>query len=550
MTVVEEKAVMQHEERERRVSITASIVGGQAEAAAANEAERHQGFIESLRLYPKAAAWSVLLSTAIIMEGFDKTLINGLLAVPQFQRDFGEQLADDSWQITAAWQAGLTNGALIGEICGLMLNGIIADRFGYKKTMIGALSLTTLLIFVVFFAQSLIQLLIGLIFMGLPWGVFQTLTVTYAGEVAPTALRPYLTTYVNLCWVIGQFIGSGVLKAVSERTDEWAYRIPYGLQWIWPLPLIIGIFLAPESPWWLVRKERYDEAKAMLIRLTSENSLEFNLDHTIAQMKQVNDFEKSVGEGTSYLDCFRGVNLRRTEVTCGVWLVQTMCGATFMGYSTYFYRQAGLDVDNAFTLSLAQYSLGAIGVFVSWFMMPHVGRRRLYVVGQALLFCLLLIIGCCGIADNNSSAAQWAIGSMLLIFTFTYNCTIGPVCYSLVAELPSTRLRQKTVVLARSAFQIGSVMTNILTTRQLNPGAWNWGPFSAFFWAGTGLFMLIWSFFRLPEPKGRTYGELDVLFEMGVSARKFKTTTINTDEHMAAVVEQKLPADNIVETKS
>lgn len=81
-------------------------------------------------------------------------------------------------------------------------------------------------------------------------GVFQTLTTTYASEVTPVALRPYLTTYVNLCWVLGQFLASAVLKGVSLRPDEWAYRIPYALQWMWPVPLIIGVFFAPESPWW------------------------------------------------------------------------------------------------------------------------------------------------------------------------------------------------------------------------------------------------------------------------------------------------------------
>jgi SP family general alpha glucoside:H+ symporter-like MFS transporter len=502
------------------------------------------------------------------MEGFDKTLINGLLAVPQFQRDFGEQLPNGDWEITAPWQAGLANGALVGEILGLMLTGLLADRFGYKKVMIGALALVACLIFVVFFTQSLVQLLVGLIFMGLPWGVFQTLTVTYAGEVCPTGLRPYLTTYVNLCWVMGQFLGSGVLKGVAERSDQWAYRIPYALQWIWPVPLIVGITFAPESPWWLVRKGRYDEAKAMLIRLTSRNQPDFDPDQTIAQIKQTNDFEKSLGEGTSYLDCFRGTNLRRTEIACLVWVVQTACGSTFMGYSTYFYRQAGLSVDHSFTMSLCQYALGAIGVFISWFLMPHVGRRTLYVYGQSIvspnhpqllifpptnnppqLFGLLLIIGFLGIASDTNTAAQWAIGTMLLLFTFTYNCTVGPVCYALVAEIPSTRLRQKTVVLARNLYQIAGVITNVLTTRQLNPGAWNWGPFSAFFWAGTCFIMLTWTFFRLPEPKGRTYGELDVLFEMKVPARKFRTTDIDTDEKLAAVVKQKEMGDEHIELK-
>jgi SP family general alpha glucoside:H+ symporter-like MFS transporter len=80
-------------------------------------------------------------------------------------------------------------------------------------------------------------------------GVFQTLTITYASEVCPVALRGYLTTYVNFCWGLGQLIAVGVIKAMLNREDQWAYRIPYALQWMWPVPLIIGIAFAPESPW-------------------------------------------------------------------------------------------------------------------------------------------------------------------------------------------------------------------------------------------------------------------------------------------------------------
>jgi SP family general alpha glucoside:H+ symporter-like MFS transporter len=124
-----------------------------ADANKATQAEQKMTLMEGIRLYPKAVAWSVLLSAAIIMEGFDKVLIANLLAVPAFKQRFGSQIADGSYEVTAAWQAGLTNGAYVGEMLGLMINGIIADRLGYKKTMIGALFFVNLAIFVVFFSQ-------------------------------------------------------------------------------------------------------------------------------------------------------------------------------------------------------------------------------------------------------------------------------------------------------------------------------------------------------------------------------------------------------------
>ncbi|KAF2790919.1 maltose permease MAL61 [Melanomma pulvis-pyrius CBS 109.77] len=515
-------------EQVRKMSVANPDIAHLSEdAARATKSEQDMTLMEGLRLYPKAVGWSVLLSAAIIMEGFDIVLIANLLAVPAFKKAFGQQLPDGSYEVTAAWQSGLTNGAYVGEILGLMLNGIIAERYGFKKTMIGALSAVTCLIFIVFFVQSIEQLLVGLILMGIPWGVFQTLTTTYAAEVVPVALRAYLTTYVNLCWVIGQFLASGVLKGVADIDSQWAYRIPYALQWIWPVPLIIGIAFAPESPWWLVRKERYEDAKNVLNRLTSRNrDTNFNADETISMMKHTNELEKAVSEGGSYIDCFKGTDLRRTEICAMTWFVQAFCGSSFMGFSTYFFEQAGLDTSNAFSMSLGQYSLGAVGVFMAWFLMGRVGRRTLYLWGQVIMCFLLLIIGFIGIVPAGNSGAQWGIGAMLLVFTAVYNSTVGPVCYSLVAEMPSTRLRQKTVVLARNFYNIASIIGNILTPRMLNPGAWNWGAKSAFFWAGTCFLCLVWTYFRLPEPKGRTYGELDILFEQRVSARKFKGTVV------------------------
>lgn len=55
--------------------------------------------------------------------------------------------------------------------------------------------------------------------------------VAYASDLMPVALRPFLTTYVNLCWVIGQVIASGVNRAFIGNETEWAYKIPFAIQW-------------------------------------------------------------------------------------------------------------------------------------------------------------------------------------------------------------------------------------------------------------------------------------------------------------------------------
>jgi SP family general alpha glucoside:H+ symporter-like MFS transporter len=405
---------------------------------------------------------------------------------------------------------------------------LFAIRYS-RGTIIGALAMMTAFIFIPFFAPNKPVLLVGNLLQGLSWGVFQTITTAYGAEVCPVPLRHYLTTYVNLCWVLGQLIAAGVLKAFLQRTDQWGYKIPYALQWVWPLPIAIGCYLAPESPWWLVRKEKHEQAERSLKRLARASGFsQRDCDRQMAMMIHTNEMEKQVSAGTTYWDCFKGTERRRTEIVCCVWMIQTLCGAPLMGLSSYFYTNAGMSTSNAFTFSIGQYALGAAGTIASWFVMTKVGRRALYLWGCVALFVILVIIGGMGIPSKPSTALSWTAGSFMLLFTGIYDLTIGPVCYCICAEIPSTRLRPKSIVLARNAYNVvGIAFANIVTPRMLNTAEWNWGAKSGFFWAGCNALCCVWIWFRLPETKGLTYGQMDILFENKISARKFATTEVD-----------------------
>jgi len=294
--------------------------------------------------------------------------------------------------------------------------------------------------------------------------------------------------------------------------------------------MVTNIF---RSPWWHVRKGNRAAAKKSLLRLTSPNQPNFNADDTIAMIEHTNEMEKNLKEGTSYRDCFKGIDLRRTEIVVGIWLVQTLGGQNLMGYFSYFLTQAGMDASNSFSLSMAQYALGMVGTFGSWFLMAKVGRRTIHFTGLCTQLLILIIVGSLSFSNNNGSV--WAIGAMLIVFTFVYDFTVGPVTYSLISELSSTRLKAKTIVMARAAYNASNIFVNVMTNYQLSSTAWNWGARTAYFWAGTCLISAIWVYFRLPEPRGRTYAELDVLFERRVSARKFASTKIDPySEHVTS----------------
>ncbi|TDZ39123.1 Maltose permease MAL31 [Colletotrichum sidae] len=497
-----------------------------AEAKQAADSEHHMTLLEAIKTYPKAIGWSVLLSSTLIMEGYDLALLANLYSSQYFNQKYGTfNEASGKWVVSAAWQSGLSNGARAGEVFGLILAGWTADRYGYKMTTIGFLVMMIATIFVLFFAPNVKILVLGEVLCGIPWGAFQSVTPAYASEVAPVVLRPYLTTFINMCWVIGQFFAAAVNKGSFQHANEWSYRIPFAVQWVWPVPILIGVCFAPESPWWHVRHNDKAAAKRSLLRLTSRNQPGFNPDETIAMIEHTNEMEKRVKEGVSYLDCFKGTDLRRTEIVIGIWLVQTLGGQNLMGYFPYFLTQAGMDASNSFSLSMGQYALGMVGTAGSWFLMHKVGRRTIHFSGLCAQFTLLLIVGC--LSFSKANGAVWAIAAMLIIFTFVYDFTVGPVTYSLVSELSSTRLKAKTIVMARAGYNASNIFVNVMTNYQLSSTAWNWGARTAFFWAGTCLLSSIWVYFRLPEPKGRTYAELDLLFEHGVPARQFAKTTID-----------------------
>lgn len=491
-------------------------------AAAAAQNEHQLTFSSAVRLYRKAIAWSATISLAIVMEGFQTALINSFYAFPAFQKSYGIAVSDNHYEITTRWQSALGNASIAGSIIGLFANGLLTERFGYRRTMMAALLFLAAFISLTFFASSLQTLLAGQVLCGLSWGVFSTLTTTYAAEMLPTTLRGYLTASVNLCWLLGQIIAQGTLRGFLDIQSEWSYRVPFALQWAWIALVFTVTVVAPESPWWLIRQGRSDDAQKVLLRLTRRN-FGFNAEHTVAMMLHTNQVEKHLNQGRSqlsYLECFRGTNLRRTEIACMTFMIQNLSGLPVIGFAAYFYTRIGFDQKRSFDLTVGMHGVAILGALISFTLMRFFGRRILYLLGLTLQFCVLLAAGILSLFKE-TEANLWATASLIITFIFVFDLMVGPLTYTIVAEVPSTRLRVKTVVLARVAYNLCSIATNALQNAMLSPLKWNWRSSSCFFWAGTCFLCIVYCFFRLPETSGLTYLELDLLFEKRAHANKF-----------------------------
>jgi len=166
--------------------------------------------------------------------------------------------------------------------------------------------------------------------------MYITIAPTYASEVVPIALRGHLTAFINLCFVIGQLLANGVIAETSQINNHWAYSAPFALQWLWPAIILLGLPFAPESPWWLVRKQRYEDAERSLNRLSSSS---VNNKLTLAIMIETDRLEYEMETGTTYCDCFKKVNLRRTEISIGVFVIQALSGIYLINYATLFFQR-------------------------------------------------------------------------------------------------------------------------------------------------------------------------------------------------------------------
>lgn len=118
-------------------------------------------------------------------------------------------------------------GNPIGQILGALASDYPLERFGRRWTLAAGCLWGICFIFLQFFANSIGMLCAGEILGGLAYGFYVVIAPAYASEICPLALRGFLTTSVNLAFVIGQFIAQGVAAGLESRLDSWAYRAPF-----------------------------------------------------------------------------------------------------------------------------------------------------------------------------------------------------------------------------------------------------------------------------------------------------------------------------------
>jgi SP family general alpha glucoside:H+ symporter-like MFS transporter len=250
-------------------------------------------------------------------------------------------------------------------------------------------------------------------------------------------------------------------------------------------------------------------------------------------MRRTIDLEKS-DKQPSIIELWKGTDLYRTLIVCGVYASQNLTGNLIANQAVYFFKQAGMADNTAFGLGLITSALQLIMVMLSWILTTYLGRRTIYVYGQFIATGFLIALGIAGSVDSTGTnkAASNAQASLGLLVSVLFCLGPAPASWVIIGETSSVRLRPLTTGIGRGAYYVVNIPCIFLASYMLNDDKWNLGGKSGYVWAGTAFICSVLSWLFIPEMKHRSFREIDILFQRHVPARHWKNTVvdINDDE--------------------
>ena len=283
-------------------------------------------------------------------------------------------------------------------IVGALGCGQLADWLGRRMVIILCLIVTFGAITMEFVATTPELFFGGKFLNGFVVGALASVTVTYIGEVAPFALRGMLTCLTALAYTLGPLTVALIVNSTGTMTNRWAYRSVFCAQFGFAAIAAILVPFMPESPTWLVSKDRQEAALKALGGLgykgaAGEKRLA-NINNTLEQIRKET-------EGVTYLECFRKSNLRRTIISIMPLSIQALSGVAFAAsYFTYYMQLVGFSTEMSFKLQIVQQVLSLIGNIMSWYLVDRVGRRHLTFWGLVVLTVILFVMAGCAVAGS------------------------------------------------------------------------------------------------------------------------------------------------------
>lgn len=411
-------------------------------------------------------------------------------------------------------------------LVGMPLASWGADKFGRKMMVLVACSISLLGAALQTAASTLALFVVGRTVLNIPIIMFLTLATAWIAEVAPPEIRGMMASLSIVTIDLAAVFTTCVSYASSKLLTSAAYRIPVGLQLLWPLIIALGLLFIRDTPTFYLIKGREEYAESTLRNIRggyTESEIHAEMDMLKSQ-KALKQEEVEV----PWSELFKGTNLRRTLLSLSIANFQQLSGIAFStNYATLFLSQIGSDV-NPFVLTIGLAVLALAGAITGLFLVDRIGRRVLALTTFGALFVIDLVVGCLGFADVTNPAVPKAVAAFCLMFGFFFAAGFGPLTYVVAGEMPTARLRNRTSGLVFLVVASFSTVVVYVLPYISQPDKGNLGPKTYLIFAGWMALVSVITYLYLPETKGRSAAELDEMFEARVPARQFKGMCFST----------------------
>ncbi|RJE23707.1 MFS quinate transporter [Aspergillus sclerotialis] len=427
--------------------------------------------------------------------GMDSGIIGGVLTMDPFKAKYGIEDLDKvgaanlSANIVSTLQAGCFFGALFASP--------VADAWG-RKTALMLASVFAIIGVIMQAAASghLEAMYIGRVITGLGVGAASMVNPLYVSENAPRAIRGGLTglyqLFITTGIMIAFWINYGSLLHIKGTA---MYMVPLVMQALPAVLLLVGMFLCNESPRWLAKRDRWDDARATLAKVRAlpptHPYVESEFQDIVAQLEH----ERQLVGGSGIWDLMKEMwlipgNRKRALISIFLMICQQMTGTNAINYyAPQIFKNLGVKGNATNLFATGVYGIikmSGCAVFLV-FVADSLGRRRSLLwtsVAQALAMLYIGLYVRIAPPKEGESVIPAGYVALVCIFLFAafFQFGWGPVCWIYISEIPTARLRSLNVAFGAATqwlfnFVVARAVPNMLATVGSN-GYGSVAPFS------------------------------------------------------------------------
>jgi sugar porter (SP) family MFS transporter len=437
-------------------------------------------------------AWvAVIAALGGLLFGYDTGIIAS--ALPSISRDFGISADAGAQQVVAS-------SILVGCIIGALVAGRISDRLGRRKVLAAVAILFILAAIAVSLSHSYALLVLFRVILGIAVGAASQVVPVYIAELAPAQRRGRLVVTFQLAVIFGILVSTVSGYFIGTGADGWRYTAALGA--VPALILLIGSFLLPETPRYLVLAGQPAEAIGVLRRLRPPGH---DVDAEVREIVRVEEDSANQRAG------WREVLSRRVRPALVVGVgIAVLCQITGINAVLYYaptiLSGAGFDMSASLLASMSTAFLLFVFTLLGLFLVDRWGRRRLLVTFVPLSAVAVLALGFCFTAAGAAQGPPVLLVVLLVLFTALNGGSLSVVAWLIAAEVYPLRIRGAAMGLAAFGLWAADLLVS-LTSLSLSNALGPRGIFWLFGLITAVAFAFI--YFFVPETRGRSLEEIE-----------------------------------------